>query len=159
IPAIVAHLDELIEHMEAILTPQSFLLGEQMSLADCALLGPFYAHLHLDLVPGQMLRQRAVRVSHWIERANHPNPGAFTGFLPRDALPPSLRGILELIGRDAGPVILDTVRDFERWADEQAPEYEPPRVTGFHNTRLRGVEVSRYTSPYTLWMLQRPLDA
>ena len=30
---------------------------------------------------------------------------------------------------------------------------------GFHPTRLRGVEVSRYTSAYTLWMLQRPLDA
>jgi hypothetical protein len=30
---------------------------------------------------------------------------------------------------------------------------------GFHATALRGAAFSRYTSSYTLWMLQRPLDA
>lgn len=159
-PAIVAHLDDLLVPMESILAEQGFLLGEQMSLADCAMLGPFYGHLFLDLVPGQMLRQRAVRVSHWVERMNHPDPASFSGFLPGDALHAAMPALLGLIGRDAGPVILDTVRDFERWADEQpAGELEPPRAVGFHTTHLRGVEFGRYTSPYTLWMLQRPLDA
>jgi glutathione S-transferase len=159
VPAIVAHLDDLLDLLESVLTAQSFLLGEQMSLADCALLGPLYAHLFLDLVPGPMLRRRAPRVSHWIERTNHPNPDAFTGFRAGDALRESLRAVLGLIGRDAAPVILDTVRDFERWADEQGETFEPPRAVGFHATRLRGVVMQRYTSPYTLWMLQRPLDA
>jgi len=159
-PAIVAHLDDLLAPLERLLSEQSFLLGEQMSLADCALLGPFYAHLYLDLVPGPMLRRRCVRVSHWIERMNHPNPDAFAGFRAGDELHPEMGAILKLIGRDAAPVILDTVRDYERWADEQpAGEIEPPRAVGFHATRLRGVEFQRYTSPYTLWMLQRPLDA
>jgi hypothetical protein len=91
---------------------------------------------------------------------NHPDPSTFTGFLPNDALHPALRPILELIGRDAGPVILDTVADFERWADAQpADGFDPPRAISFHRTRLRGVDVQRYTSSYTLWMLQRPLDA
>ena len=160
IPAIVAHLDDLLASMEAVFSDQSFLLGEQMSLADCALMGPFYGHLFLDLVPGQLLRERAPRVGGWIERMNHPNSSTFSGFLADDALHPSLRPILELIGRDAVPVVLDTVHDFERWADEQSgDECEPPRATGFHHTHLRGVELSRYTSSYTLWMLQRPLDA
>jgi hypothetical protein len=107
-----------------------------------------------------MLRARAPRTSHWIERANHPNPSAFGGFLAGDALHADVLRILGLVGADAAPLLLDTVRDFERWADEQpAGEYAPPRATGFHSTRLRGVEVSRYTSPYTLWMLQRTLDA
>ncbi len=28
-----------------------------------------------------------------------------------------------------------------------------------HETALRDVRFTRYTSPYTLWMVQRPLDA
>jgi hypothetical protein len=124
------------------------------------MMGPFYAHLYLDLVPGQILLERAARVSHWVERTNHPNPAAFTGFLPGDALHESLRPILELIGRDAVPLLLDTLRAFEEWADSRPVEtVEPPRAVGFHSTRLRGIEVSRYTSSYTLWMAQRPLDA
>jgi glutathione S-transferase len=160
IPAIVAHFDELLERLEAVLSDQSFLLGEQMSLADCAMMGPFYGHLYLDLVPGQILLERATRVSHWVERMNHPDPASFAGFLAGDALHPSLCRILELIGNDAVPLLLDTVREFEKWAEARpAGTAEPPRAVGFHKTRLRGIDFSRYTSSYTLWMVQRPLDA
>lgn len=158
--AILAHLDDLLPRMESVLADQGFLLGEQVSLADCAMLGPFYGHLYLDLVPGTMLRRRYPRISYWIERMNHPNVAAFAGFREGDGLHPALRGVLELVGRDAGPVILDTVRDFERWADEQPDgEHAPPRAVGGHESHLRGVAFQRYTSSYTLWMLQRPLDA
>ena len=159
-PAIEAHLDDLLGHFDALLADQDFVLGAQMSLADCALMGPLYAHLYLDPVPGPMLRQRFPRVGYWIELMNHPQPSSFAGFLPGDALHPSLREILALIGRDAAPVVLDTVRDYEAWADAQdGAELEPPRGVNFHQTHLRGIELMRYTSPYTLWMLQRPLDA
>ena len=131
-----------------------------MSLADCALLGPFYAHLYLDAVPGRLLRERAPRVCHWIERMNHPDPTAPGDFLAGDALADTLRPVLALVGRDAVPLLLDTVRDFERWADARPPELEePPRAVGFHETGFRGARFQRYTSPYTLWMLQRTLDA
>jgi hypothetical protein len=30
---------------------------------------------------------------------------------------------------------------------------------GIHETRLRGARFTRYTSPYTSWMLQRPGDS
>jgi glutathione S-transferase len=159
-PAIEAHLAELLGHLEELLRDQPFLLGAQPSLADCALLGPFYAHLYLDLVPGPMLRERAPRVCHWIERMNHPDPDSFSGFLAGDALHPALHAVLGLVGRDAAPLLLDGVRAFEAWADARpADQEEPPRGVGFHATRLRGVPVTRYTSSYTLWMLQRPLDA
>jgi hypothetical protein len=89
---------------------------------------------------------------------NHPEPGAGS-FLPDDALAPSLRPVLGVMGRDAAPVLLDGVRAFEAWADARpAGEDEPPRAVGLHRTRLRGVSFTRYTSPYTLWMLERPLD-
>ena len=55
---------------------------------------------------------------------------------------------------------LDTVRDFERWADgSRHGKDELPRAVGMHGSSLRGARFERYTSPYTLWMLQRPQDA
>lgn len=160
IPAIEAHTAELLDVLSAHFAAQPALLGSRMSLADCALMGPLYAHLYLDLVPGLLLRERAPLVCHWIERMNHPDPTAPGDFLPGDALAPTLRPLLARVGRDAVPLLLDTLRDFERWADARPPDLEtPPRAVGFHETRLRGAAFQRYTSPYTLWMAQRSLDA
>jgi len=157
--AIEAHLGDLLDALSAHFAAMPFLLGGQASLADCALMGPLRAHLYLDAVPGRLLRERAPRVCHWIERSDHPAPTERSTWLPDDALAPTLRPVLELVGRDALPLVLDTVRDFERWADADGePGATPPRALGFHETTLRGVRFQRYTSAYTPWMLQRVLD-
>jgi glutathione S-transferase len=159
IPAIEAHLRDLLAALEAHLERQPFVFGTRPSLADCALMGPLYAHLWRDAVPGRLLRETAPRVGEWIGRMNR-GEGAKGEFLPGDALAPTLRPLLELAGRDAAPLVLDTVRAFESWADGRPEDLETPqRAVGFHETELRGARFSRYTSPYTLWMLQRPLDA
>jgi glutathione S-transferase len=156
---IEAHTRDLLDALSAHFESCAFALGSRMSLGDCALMGPLYAHLYLDAVPGRLLRESAPRVCEWIERMNHPEPGS-GGFLAGDALAPTLRPLLELIGRDAAPLLLDAVRAFESWADERPQDLqEPPRAVGNHQTRLRGVSFQRYTSSYSLWMLQRPLDA
>ena len=134
-PAIEAHTRDLLDRLETLFAATPFLLGERLSVADCALLGPLYAHLYLDAVPGRLLRKAAPRVCHWTERCNHPDP-------------------------DAVGTWLDGVRAVVQWADT-APRAsaEVPRGVGSHETRLRDAVLSRYTSPYTLWMLQRPLAA
>lgn len=160
IPGIEAHLLDLLARLEDHFAGHAYLLGSRMSLADCALMGPFYAHLYLDAVPGRLLRERAPRVCHWIERMNHPDPAEPGEWLKEDGLPDSLRELLALIGRDALPVVLDTLRAFDAWAaGRPAGISEPPRAVGFHQTRLRDAAFQRYTSPYTLWMAQRTLDA
>jgi len=71
-------------------------------------------------------------------------------------LPP----VLDRVGIDAVPFFLDDLRAFEAWADAKPADlFEPPRGVGMHETALRGVRFQRFTSPYTLWMVQRPLDA
>jgi glutathione S-transferase len=160
IPGIVAHLHELLARLEDHFASHPYILGSRMSLADCSLMGPFYAHLYLDAVPGRLLRERAPRVCHWIERMNHPDPAEPGEWLKDTQLPESLRELLGLIGRDAVPVLLDMLRAFEAWADARpAGMSEPPRAVGFHPTHLRGAAFQRYTSPYSLWMAQRTLDA
>jgi len=159
VPANEAHLRDLLDTLSRHFAAHDFLLGGRMSLADLALFGPLYAHLYLDAVPGRLLRETAPNVCAWIERMNHPEPGV-GAFVPDDAVPPTLQPLLRLIGQDAVPVLLDTVRAFEAWAESGPPDLEsPPRGVGMHETTLRGVRFSRYTSPYTLWMVQRPLDA
>jgi glutathione S-transferase len=156
---IEAHLADLLQRFSEHLGEHGYLLGDAPSLADCSMMGPLYAHLYLDAVPGRLLRATAIPVCHWIERMNHPDPDHPGSWPADDALPSSLRPLLELIGRDALPVLLDAVSDFERWVDEQAdPPDELPRAVGFHETGFRGVRFQRYTSTYAPWMVQRVLD-
>ncbi|HSP96904.1 MAG TPA: glutathione S-transferase family protein [Candidatus Dormibacteraeota bacterium] len=160
IPGIEAHTRELLAAMSAHLAAHPYLLGGRPSLADCAVMGPFFAHLYQDAVPSQLLRETAPLVCHWMQRCNCPEPDAGGDYASPAALRPTLRPLLELIGGDAVPMLVDTVRAVEEWAATRpAGSDEPPRMVGGHPTTLRGAEVNRYTSPYALWMVQRPLDA
>ena len=106
VAAIEAHLHDLLERLSAHFAVHPFLLGDRMSLADCALMGPLYAHLYLDAVPGRLLRESAPAVCHWIERMNRPDPRRRRRMAPDDALAPTLRPLLALIGQDAVPFFL-----------------------------------------------------
>jgi glutathione S-transferase len=160
IPAIEEHTRELLALLSEQFTAHTHLLGDRASLADCALMGPFYGHFYLDAVPGRLLRETAFPVCHWIERTNHPDPDVHGDWLPDDALAAPVRALLGLIGRDAIPLVLDAVRAFETWADENAGHTdELPRGVGMHATSLRGIHFDRFTTSYTLWMVQRVQDA
>jgi len=159
IPAIEAHTRELLDALSTHFQEHEYLLGSRMSLADLALLGPLYAHLSLDAVPSRILEETAPRVLDWIARMNAPIPGA-GNFLADDEIPATLVPLLELVGADAVPLFLDNLRDVESWADHRPTDLgEIPRGVGSHESTLRGIKVQRMTSPYTLWMVQRPLDA
>jgi glutathione S-transferase len=155
--AIESHTRDLLVALESLFTEVPLLMGDRLSVADCALLGPFYAHLYLDVVPGRLLRATAPRVCGWIERANHPDPEAWGDWLDDVRAAELLRPLLSLVGRDAAPIILDSVRAVEAWADAQSSlDGDVPRGVGTHESALRGTPLRRFTGPYTLWMLQRP---
>jgi glutathione S-transferase len=158
--AIEAHTNELLAALEAHLAVHPHLLGASPSLGDCALMGPIYGHFYNDAVPARLLRETAPRTCHWIERMNHPDVETFGPLLADDALAPTLRALLALAARDTVPLVLDTVRAFETWVDSTpAVDGELPRIVGTHRGELRGVRVDRVTLSYTLWMVQRVLDA
>jgi glutathione S-transferase len=156
---IEAHTADLLALLSIHLGHNPYVHGARPSLADCALMGPLYPHLYLDAVPGRLLRETAPRVCHWIERMNHPDPDSFGAWPAGDAITPALRALLELVGRDAVPVILDTIGAFETWADGNHMDGDLPRAVGMHQTSLRGIRFEHLISTYTLWMVQRPLDA
>jgi glutathione S-transferase len=63
--------DRLLDRLDAHFAKHDFALGGLPSLADFALLGPLYAHLYRDAVPGFALRTRHPLVAEWVERTNH----------------------------------------------------------------------------------------
>ena len=155
-PAIEAHLRDLLAALCAHFDAHRFLLGDAMSLADCALMGPFYGHLFRDAVPARLLRETAFQVCCWIERMNRP-PLEQKGWLAHDALPDTLRAVLRVMAEGV-PQLLDAVRTIDAWADAHR-DAAPPRAVGLFDSSFRDVKLSAMCRPYTLWMVQRPLDA
>ena len=90
IPAIEAHTRDLLDRLSAHLARHPYVLGGRPSLADCALMGPLYAHLYLDAVPSRLLRETAPRVCHWTQRMNCPDPDACGDWAAPDDLAPTL---------------------------------------------------------------------
>jgi glutathione S-transferase len=159
-PALEAHTRDLLDALSAHFATHAYLLGERLSLADCALMGLAHGHLFTDLASRRLLLETAVPVVAWIERCNVPCSDRQGEWLAGDALAPSARHALEVMGRDAAPVLLESVARFERWADENAkPGEEPPRGVGTLDTTLRGAPFRWAVRSYSLWMLQRSLDA
>jgi len=159
-PALEAHTRDLLAALSSHFEACPYLLGGRMSFADCALLGPLDGHFFSDLESRRLLLESAVPVVRWLEDCKFPVAEEQGGWLAEDALAPSFRRVLEVMGRDAAPLILDTIACIEAWADANAsPGQELPRTTGSCRTRLRGIPMQRRAIGYTLQSVQRVCDA
>lgn len=164
-PAIDAHLRAFLDAANAHFEASEYLLGERIALADCALMGPVYAHYYTDLVSRRLLLETAIPVVRWIEYCNHPRAGggARDGeqgeWLADDALSGTLIDLLTVMGEDGAPTILRLVEAVEAWADEHAEiGAEPPRAVGRIRAPLRGGEIERVAQAYSLYKVQRLAD-
>lgn len=158
-PAIEAHTRDLLDSLSAHFEVHPYLLGERMSFADCALMGPLYGHFFNDLVSRELLLRTARPVVGWIERCNHPNAPAQGDWLAGDALAPTLRRILSVMGRDAALPIRKGIEVFDRWADTAPRDLEElPRVVGEIESSLRGQPLVRFAGSYAPYLVQRALD-
>ena len=110
--------------------------------------------------PGSCCSRRRPPCVGWIERCSYPNSDEQGEWLSGDEITPSLREALGAMGRDAAPMILDTVRAVEDWADSRpADARELPRAVGTCATSLRGISLERGALGYSLLSVQRVVDA
>ena len=155
IPAIDAHTNEILEALDNHLTEHSFVLGGRLSLADCALMGPLYAHLYLDRVTRKDLYDKYINVCMWIERCNRPVPENMGDWF-NGSYPDSLKTILGIIGRDAAPLLSAMDESYQTWATANAVSgEEAPRGTGTYSGTLQNIPFSAGVRPYVSWKLQR----
>lgn len=88
-----------------------FILGDRPSLADFGLLGPLYAHLYKDPVPGYIMRTRYPLVAEWCERVHDWNGIRFNRSMKYD--------------KDTGTMIDD---DKDRKLEWYPDDHVPPTV-------------------------------
>ena len=160
-PAIEAHTRELLDALEAHFAEHPYLLGASPSLADCALMGPFYAHLYLDAVPARLLRETApAHLS--LDRAHEPSRSRRVRAAGSRATRWRRRCARCCRWRRATrcrSCSTRCARSRPGPTRRRSRAGELPRAVGMHRTALRGIAFERFTLSYTLWMVQRVLDA
>lgn len=142
--------------LEAHFSQHDYLLGGRPSLADFGLLGPLYAHLYRDAVPGFVLRTHFPLVCEWVERTNGEGAlnarrygqklyeldehGALVGriasrdggeWLPDDAIPPTLAALLGVFFEEMWPVLCQATERLRAFiaSDAHVPGGELPGKT------------------------------
>jgi len=156
--AIESHTRDLLDALSAHFSEHRYLLGERMSFADCALMGPVDGHFFSDLVSRRLLLETARPVVAWIERCNHPNLPPQGEWIANDELAPTFREALSVMGRDAVPILLECLEVFDRWADSAPRDGKTlPVAVGRVTNTLRGLPVERFSGSYAPWLIQRVL--
>lgn len=159
IPAIEADYLGLLADLNAHFTEHTFLFGATPTLADCALYGPFHAHLFRDPNSGKVMRAHAPRVIDWIYRMQVPSKGHETP--PSDTVPASLWPALWRLSAGYVPILAAQLMAQQKWLAEN-PAAPIPRVFGTHLVTFGQTTTAPRSGPralfsYDLWMWQRAL--
>ena len=146
----------MLEALEVHFGGHDYVLGGRPSLGDFGLLGPLYAHLYRDAMPGFFLRTHFPLVAEWVERTNGegalnarqygqklygldeagalvPRPANSFGaeWLAEDAVPETLAPLLDVFFREMWPVLresIDRLRAFVASADHTLGDELPGKT-------------------------------
>ncbi len=152
---------DLLDVLEELFTNRPFILGCWPTLADYALMGPLYAHLGRDPHPSSILKSRAPRVWHWIERMLRPvsvKEVSEIASSKEDLIP-----LLGLVAQDFVPEIRAHVGFANDWLQKNA-SIEPgtnglrhpgARVMGFTSFAWRGHQIITSVMMYRFYLLQK----
>ncbi len=157
IPAIEASYEALLADLDRHFARYDYLLGSRPSIGDYGLIGPLYAHLYRDPASGEIMKRLAPKVAQWVERMVNVREPLSGEFLADDEVPESLLPVLERMMAEQMPFLQKVADMFATWA-ESNPDTEIPRAVGMADFRIEGVSGQRIAPPFSLWMLQRPLD-
>lgn len=157
IPAIEASYEALLADLDAHLAQHDFLLGSRPSIGDYGLIGPLYAHLYRDPASGEIMKRLAPRVAAWVERMVDVKAPLSGEFLPNDEVPETLIPVLERMMSEQMSFLQTAANMFTSWTEANAGE-DIPRAVGMAAFTIEDVTGQRIAPPFSLWMLQRPLD-
>jgi glutathione S-transferase len=134
-----------------------YLLGSKPCLGDFGLMGPLYAHLYRDPVPGILMKKIAPNVAKWVERMNQPQ-AIEADFLPDDHIPDTLLALLTRMFKEQWPVLHNTVRRVESWIDQNPQNVNIPRTIGDHDFTIGNMTEKRAIGTFHQWKVQRIID-
>jgi glutathione S-transferase len=134
-----------------------YLLGSKPCLGDFGLMGPLYAHLYRDPEPGALMKKIAPNVAKWVERMNQPQD-VEGEYLSDDSIPDTLLELMSRIFKEQWPVLINTVKELEKWAEKNPQNIEIPRSIGEHEYTIGEITEKRAIGTFHQWKVQRILD-
>lgn len=147
-------LDTLDQHFSRM----PFLLGTRPSLADFSLMGPINGHLNRDPRSVTVLIEPRPHLKAWLERMS--KPLSDTGeFLADDQLPNDLQPLLSSLFRELLPYLQQCVASLQTLGQQSSTDPRYQRLGLQVEIPYGEGNLKRVVVPYTLWMLQRLLDA
>jgi glutathione S-transferase len=120
-PVIEASYRRLLQLLSEHLIVQPFLLGQRPGAGDFGLYGQLVQLATFDPTSAALAAAEAPRVVAWIDRADDLSwlqVDGDEGWLPRDALPPTLRALLGEVGRVYAPFLLANAEALEGGANQ-----------------------------------------
>ncbi len=160
--AVEASFLECLALLEAHFSECRFAFGDRPCLADCAMMGPLYAHLYRDPHSGAIVRNKAPKLCAWIDRMNAPETTIKEESGVLDVVPMTMIAILQHLSSDYAPVLNTAIPLLQAWLGNWYAG-EIPRYAGSHRfTMGRGksyaAEGIRSIYPFEQWKLQRVLE-
>ena len=152
-----------LRQLNELLADNRYLLGDEPSLGDCALMGPLYAHIYRDPYSGAMIRRLAPSVCAWIERMRETSKTREDAQNDADGLPAILFTLLRNIARDYVPMASTAIQTADNYLTTNPPTTEAlPRYLGKHAFvigRGENFEAAGTRSVHTveIWKVQRLL--
>lgn len=149
--------DDVLFHLNHHFAHYDYLLGGAPTIGDFALMGPLYAHLFRDPAPARIMIQKAPHIVRWIDRMNQPTVDSGQ-CLKDDKIAETLIPLLSRIFSEQWPVLTNTVKALEQWAELNPSKKDIPRSIGEHSFKIGEVTDSRAILTFHQWKLQRVLD-
>ena len=150
--------DAQLDLLETHFAKHRYLFGSRPSLGDMGIVITLFGHLYLDPWSRKHLVDPRPNVKAWIERMQEPQP-LQGDFLPGDEIPDTLLPLLRGICRDMLPYIQATLREVKAIVPQTDGSDRLPRTLGMVEQPMGERSIRRVALPYTLWMVQRMLDA
>lgn len=151
--------ERTLDLLEAHFSKYSYLLGTRPSYGDFGLIGPLFAHLGRDPYPKRVLMGPRPHLAAWIARMQQPENPLGGQFLDHDEIPHTLDPVFESIFSEFWPYLKKTQEQLHAAVPQLEPGRGFPRSLGTIEFPTAGQPFRRQAFPFSLWMIQRALDA
>lgn len=160
--AVEASFLECLDLLEQHFGEHPYALGARPSIADCALMGPLYAHLYRDPHSGQIVRDHAPALCCWIERMRAERQHTKHADDQADDVPASALAVLRHLAHDFVPVLCTALPMLQIWLGNNLHK-SIPRYAGKHRFTMGrdkpyAAEGFRSIHCFEQWKVQRLLD-
>ena len=151
--------ESMLDALDAHFATLPYLLGTRPSIGDLGLIGPLFAHLGRDPYPRRVLIEPRPHLKAWIARMQSPEQPLGGDFLADDEVPRTLQPIFQSIFTEFWPFLARTQDEVAKALPTLQAGRGLRRSLGEIEFPTAGRGFKRLATPFSLWKIQRALDA